>query len=35
MFAQLRKRILNGQFLVVLFVEVIAAMLVKLVTCLI
>ena len=34
MFAQLRKRILNGQFLLVLVVEVIATVLVKLVTCL-
>ena len=35
MFALLRKRILNGRFLLVLAVEVLAAMLVKLVTCLI
>jgi hypothetical protein len=34
MFARLRKRLLNGQFLLALVVEVIATVLVNLVTCL-
>ena len=34
MFTQLRKRIFTGRFLTVLFVEVIASMLIKLITCL-
>ncbi len=34
MFTQLRKRIFSGQFLLVLFVEVAASMIIKLVTCL-
>ena len=34
MFKQLRKRILNSRFLMTLIVEVIAAVLVQMVTCL-
>lgn len=34
MFTRLRKRIFTGQFFLVLCVEVVASMLVKLVTCL-
>lgn len=35
MFAQLRKRIFNRQFLLFLVVEVIATVLVKMITCLV
>ena len=34
MFTKLRKRIFSGRFLQVLFVEVVASLLIKLVTCL-